>query len=93
MNNWKIKVRLSGSGIRISVTSPEDIILNACFPHPGHPNALLTLLEGLALWQESIITAVVSVDPSCHLLLDEDSLGALWKKGSWMVRYQFIPGR
>ncbi|TPV97187.1 MAG: hypothetical protein B7733_00830 [Myxococcales bacterium FL481] len=50
-SSWKIRVKFSPSEVRILVTSAAGDLLKARLPsHVGHPRALVTLLEGLALW-------------------------------------------
>jgi hypothetical protein len=49
---------------RILVTAgPQEVLLKARLrPDPGHPRALPTLLEALALWQGATVHAVLSAD-------------------------------
>ena len=48
---WPTMLRI-GEELKLLVTSPEgDDLLKARLPvRPPHPRALLTLLEGMALW-------------------------------------------
>ena len=60
--------------------SQHNELLKALLPsHPSHPRALLTLLEGLALWSDrpldAAICAASSLDPSCG--------EALFGRGPW----------
>jgi hypothetical protein len=49
---WPTTLRIGDENLKLLVTSPEgDDLLKARLPHrPPHPRALLTLLEGVALW-------------------------------------------
>ena len=49
---WPTTLRIGGKELKLLVTSPEgDDLLKARLPiRPPHPRALLTLLEGVALW-------------------------------------------
>jgi len=49
---WPTMLRIGGKELKLLVTSPEgDDLLKARLPvRPPHPRALLTLLEGVALW-------------------------------------------
>lgn len=63
MSPWKTTLSLSAEGeLRVLVLSREGHdLLKARLPiPPGHPRALLTLLEGLALWNEPPLSAAIS---------------------------------
>jgi len=55
------------AGVKLLLTEGPDDILKARLPlHVGHPRALLTCLEGLALWCGARLTAVIAADdPGC----------------------------
>jgi hypothetical protein len=47
----------------IAMAGPSETILKArLLPSPGHPRAMATLLEAVAMWQGTRVRAVVSVD-------------------------------
>jgi hypothetical protein len=52
MRDWKPVLRVSRGHLLLLVTSETGDILKARLP-PGHPRALLTLLEALSLWSAS----------------------------------------
>lgn len=52
MDTWKVSLSLTSPAARLLMTDREgNERLKARMPiHPGHPRALTTLCEGLALW-------------------------------------------
>jgi len=61
MNKWIVRLLLSrDSGTKVLISGPEGDVLKARFPLPQHPRALLTLLEGAALWAGAPLPAVIS---------------------------------
>ena len=77
---WKTTVHLTPDEIRIRTTTPDEReILTARLPRARHPRALLTLLEGLALWSGRPLTSAISVDERVPVSSGEDPLGlCLW---------------
>jgi|694.fasta_scaffold130606_1 hypothetical protein len=69
MRNWMTMVEPGRQAVRLLVTDRDrNELLKARLPaFPQHPRALLTLLEGLALWVGEPLTAVVSAGPSLDL--------------------------
>ena len=62
MRDWKPALRVSRGQVLLLVTSETGDLLKARLPlSPCHPRALLTLLEGLALWSGQPLTVAVSV--------------------------------
>ena len=60
-------------------------------PHPEHPRALLTLLEGMALWSGSPVTAAISAAESVWPLCDGDLFGGLlYPAESVMVHFETV---
>ena len=59
---WPTMLRIGGKELKLLVTSPQgDDLLKARLPvRPPHPRALLTLLEGVALWSGEPVLAVIS---------------------------------
>lgn len=59
---WKTTLRTLPSEAQLLVTEPEHgDVLKARLPmNPRHPRALLTLLEGLSLWQGRPLGVVIS---------------------------------
>ena len=69
MPDWVAKLLLTKDGVtKLKIENPEGDLLKARFPRPKHPRALLTLLEGAALWTGHPLCAAISVagrpDPS-----------------------------
>lgn len=90
MCHWKTTVQLTQSAIKVLVTDSEgDDLLKAQLPiTPGHPRALLTLLEGLALWSRPLLVAGVCIEDSVAPSLQSDLFG-LWPEESVLVRFHF----
>lgn len=60
---WTVVLRCTASEAKLLVTQAGDDLLKARLGcRPGHPRALVTLLEGLALWRGTAICVVVCVD-------------------------------
>ena len=71
MAKWKSVLGVTRDAVRVLViTTDGDDILKAHLPvYPEHPRALLTVLEGLALWHGAPLCAVISADvPVNHSL-------------------------
>jgi hypothetical protein len=65
MRNWKAVLQVTRTGALLLVTSESGDLLKARLPlSPRHPRALLTLLEGLALWDGTALRVVVSASGS-----------------------------
>lgn len=61
MHEWNSTLRATERGVLLLVTSEVGDLLKARLPlSPGHPRALLTLLEGLALWRGRALRVAVS---------------------------------
>ena len=60
---WSVKVRLRPVRLELTVTALERDLLRASQPTPqAHPRALVTMLEGLALWQGAVLRTAVVAD-------------------------------
>lgn len=65
MRDWKTVLTVTSSDALLLVTSEASDLIKAKLPlTPNHPRALLTLLEGLALWSGAPLRVVVSVGES-----------------------------
>jgi hypothetical protein len=91
MSLWWTTLRI-GADMKLLVTCPEgNDLIKARLPiHPPHPRALLTMLEGIALFSGEPICAVVSA--SAHReewLHSEQWCNDLWPPESPLVRFDF----
>jgi hypothetical protein len=85
------QLQTTRSEARLLCTSPDwGDALKARLPlHPAHPRALLTLLEGLALWSGSPLSVVIAAEPGSPSWLDSGLFGdELWPGESQLVRYE-----
>ena len=81
MKSWNTSLRLTPQGLSLLVSDPlgNDLLKARLPPSPLHPRAILTLLEGLALWSGQPIRAVISVARSCPRSLVASCFGEdLW---------------
>lgn len=60
MRNWIAKLNLNPEHTKLLIEGPDGDLLKARLPLPQHPRALLTLLEGAALWAGTPLCAVIS---------------------------------
>lgn len=92
MPKWTIAARTSRETLHLRVRNClGDELLRAHLPlAPDHPRALLTLLEGLALWVGEPLCAVISADEFADPSL---ALGVSWIPTSALVRVEFGPPR
>jgi hypothetical protein len=61
MHDWTSTLQATQKGVLLLVTSEGGDLLKARLPlSPGHPRALLTLMEGLALWRGRPLRVAVS---------------------------------
>ncbi len=96
--SWKGAVHATPREVKVLVVDPEQgDVLKARLPPPTqHPRALLTLLEGIALWRGQPLRVVVSATSAgdgrpcwCGSGLFGDEL---WPGESQLVRYE-VGGR
>ena len=88
---WSTTLRL-GKDLKLLVTSPEgDDLIKARLPlRPPHPRALLTLLEGIALFSGEPLYAVISAGEDRDAWLgSEQWCEDLWPAESPLVRFDF----
>jgi len=63
IGTWSARVRLRPVRLELVVTDLERDLLRASLPMPqSHPRALVTVLEGLALWQGAVLRTAVYAD-------------------------------
>jgi hypothetical protein len=89
---WPTMLRIGGKELKLLVTSPAgDDLLKARLPvRPPHPRALLTLLEGVALWSGEPVLAVISAGAHRDAWLDSDEWGDdPWPTESPLVHFDY----
>ena len=93
MTAWPVLLEPLPQGVRLLVSSEGSDLLKAHLPnYPDHPRALLTMLEGLALWCGEALCVAISADrPSSHSLgLGPFSDAEHWPQESALVSYVFV---
>src|SRR3990172_13247013 len=91
---WSATLEVTPHAITVVVREPEgaDVVTAVFSGYPDHPRALLTLLEGLALWSGSPLCAAISAaHPVSHSLGvgGFDDLGH-WPTASALVSFEFV---
>ena len=89
--SWTVKLAATHSEARLLLQDEgRGDVLKARLPaRPRHPRALLTLLEGLALWSGSALCVVISADESAQVGCASDLFGDdLWPVESPLVRFE-----
>jgi len=90
---WSTTLRIDKE-LKLLVTSPEgDDLIKARLPlRPPHPRALLTMLEGIALYSGEPLYAVISAGPHQDDWLDSGQwCEDLWPAESALVHFDFAP--
>jgi hypothetical protein len=64
MAQWPTTIRIGAQDLKLLVTSPQgdDQIKARLLLRPAHPRALLSLLEGVALFSGEPLIVVISAD-------------------------------
>jgi hypothetical protein len=96
MSGWRTTIRVTSREVKVLVTDEVgDEVIRARLPaRADHPRSLLTLLESLALWSGSPVTAAISVAGSAQTFFDRDLFGgSLWPAASALVRLCFVEPR
>jgi hypothetical protein len=92
--SWSARLDVTPQAITVVVTEPEgDEVLKAVFSGaPDHPRALLTLLEGVALWSGAPLCAAISAAHPVSHSLGVGSFGDLehWPEESALVSFHFV---
>ncbi len=91
MVQWKVAVEPTVKQTKILVKDGDgnELLKAALPPAPNHPRALLTLLEGLALWAGHPLAAVVFVGPALPRSFEEALFGrGLVPDESALVRFK-----
>ena len=92
MGRWKATLCVLHDEVKLLVTDEMgDDVLRARLPRRcDHPRAVLTLLEGLAMWSGAVLPAAISVEVGVQPGLFGD---VLWPADSALVRLDFVPER
>ena len=95
METWETTLWVRPSAVKLRVRTPDGHdLLKAHLPgYPGHPRALLTVLEGLALWCGMPLCVAISADvPVNHSLGlgPFTDIGELWPESSALVQFHFV---
>lgn len=87
---WTSTLKIATHDVKLLVRSAEGDLLRARLPLSArHPRALLTLLEGLALWRGQSLCAAIVADDACRSWLASGLFGdALWPGESPLVRFE-----
>jgi hypothetical protein len=95
MPEWNLRLHLTPRTLKVLAEDPLGDVLRARLPsRPGHPRALLTLLEGLALWSGEPLTAAISAAGKLDSSFDRDLFGGgFYPPESDLVRYRTLPVR
>lgn len=93
MGDWKSVLRVARGQVMLLVTSEAGDLLKARLPlSPSHPRALLTLLEGLALWSGQTLVVAFSADESSARWVDSALFGdELFPAESQLVQFHLVP--
>ena len=93
IHSWQCSLRVMPEAARLLVTdSGGDLLKARLAPMPGHPRALLTLLEGLSLWSGESLRVALSVDETCRGSQSSMLFGdELWPAESALVRFDVGP--
>jgi hypothetical protein len=92
MARWPTTAVISGSELKLLVTSAtgEDLIKARLPRRPPHPRALVTMLEGVALWSGEPLGVVISAtDPLDDQFGSDAWHDAVWPMESPLVRLEF----
>jgi len=87
------QLQATKSEMRLLIMSLESgDVLKARLPlPPAHPRALLTLLEGIALWSGAPLSVAIVAEPDCPIWLGSGLFGdELWPAESSLVRYEVV---
>lgn len=88
--NYKVAMRCRTDLLQLLVTDMgDDVLKTRLSTNPAHPRALLTLLEGLALWQGAPLCVAVSVDEHAGACFEQTFYGdGLFGPESPLVRFE-----
>jgi hypothetical protein len=90
---WNVSLKASSTQLLLLVSEQgANDLLKARLPmDPQHPRALLTLLEGLALWSAHPLTVAVTAGESSERLYGSGLFGdELWPGESQLVQFRLV---
>ena len=89
---WQCTLHVARQKATLLVTDPPHDLLKARLDlHPRHPRALLTLLEGLSLWQGQPLRVALYVAADCPAGDELTLLGnELWPPESQLVQFDIV---
>ena len=92
LRSWESTLRVTRHEAKLLVRNDRGDLLKARLePSPCHPRALLTLLEGLALWSGHPLPVALSVDDDCRGYPGSTLFGdELWPAESQLVRFDIV---
>jgi hypothetical protein len=92
LREWKPVLRIVSREAMLIIRSETGDVLKARLPlNPSHPRALLTLLEGLALWNGAPLSVAVSADAHSMDWLGSGLFGdELFPAESQLVRFAVV---
>lgn len=92
LRSWHCKLQVTQQRALLLVSAPDGDVLKARLDtRPCHPRALLTLLEGLSLWQGQSLCVALSAAPDCRDSLPSMLFGdELWPAESGLVRFDIV---
>jgi hypothetical protein len=90
--SWTSTLKISPREVRLLVTEfgAADLLKARLPMSPSHPRALLTLLEGLALWRGRPLVVAIDAGESSPCWYGSGLFGdELWPGESALVRFEF----
>ena len=90
--SWRCTLRVTSRQVCLLVTTPHADVLKARLDtSPCHPRALLTLLEGLSLWNGEPLSVALSADDDSATSRPSMLFGdELWPAESPLVRFEIV---
>lgn len=92
LRSWHCTLHVTQHRAQLLVSAPEGDVLKARLDtRPCHPRALLTLLEGVSLWNGEPLSVALSAGADCRASLPSMLFGdELWPAESPLVRFDVV---